>query len=403
MKTKATFVITVATVSAGAMALLVLAKTAMDLRPSPETLPPASFGAGQPQITDRNGAPLSVTYQADWNLHDVVALHGTPELLWQAFVQAEDKRFFKHQGVDWLARAHALVQNLRALRAVRGASTITEQVVRILHPRPRTPWSRWLEGIEASRLEERFTKTEILEFYLNQVPYARQRRGIAQAARDYFSRDLDTLTDKEMLALAVLPRSPSRLDLVKGVDTIEPPVQRLAERLHARGYLDAARLAAIQEDSLAVVRESSPLDVAHFVRFVRDQQPDPTAHRIKTTLDGSLQTRVQHLLDRQLAHLAPQRVSDGAALVVDHQTDEVLAWVNGGGFSDQAGGHIDKVRMPRQPGSALKPFAYALALERGWTAATIIEDAPLVESVGHEPSMRSNARPKCPRPRELRA
>ncbi|MCP5111845.1 MAG: penicillin-binding protein 1C, partial [bacterium] len=100
-------------------------------------------------------------------------------------------------------------------------------------------------------------------------------------------------------------------------------------------------------------------------------------------LDGSLQKRVQQLLDSQIASLASRRVADGAALVVDHRTDEVLAWVNAGGFSDRAGGHIDKVLMRRQPGSALKPFAYALALERGWTAATLIDDAPLIESVGH--------------------
>jgi penicillin-binding protein 1C len=367
----------------GAMTLLVVAKTAIDQRPVPETLPPATFGVGQPQITDRNGAPLSVTYQADWNLQDVVPLHETPELLQQAFVHAEDKRFFEHNGVDWLARAHALVQNVRALRAVRGASTITEQVVRILHPRRRTMWSRWLEGIEAARLEERFSKDQILAVYLNQVPYARQRRGVAQAARDYFGRDLDTLTDKELLALAVLPRSPSRLDLIKGVELIEPPLRRLAKRLHARGVMDRARLEAIERERLTVVRVSSPLDAAHFVRFVRDHAHHAEAHRIKTTLDGSLQRRVQQLLDRQVENLASRRVGDGAALAVDHRTNEVLAWVNAGGLSDREGGHIDKVTTPRQPGSALKPFAYALALERGWTAATLIDDAPLVESVGH--------------------
>ena len=341
MKTKAFVAI------AGVMTLFVLTKTANELRPLPETLPPATFGVGQPQITDRNGSPLSVTYQGDWNLQDVVPLHEVPELLQQAFLQAEDKRFLEHNGVDWLARAQALVQNVSAFRAVRGASTITEQVVRILHPRPRTLWSRWLEGIEAARLEKRLTKVQVLELYLNQVPYAGQRRGIAQAARYYFSRDLDTLTDKEMLALAVLPRSPSRLDLVKGVEAIEPSVRRLAQRLHARGFIDAARLEAIGQESLVVVRETSPLDAAHFVRFVRGEMPEPAAHRIKTTLDGSLQRRVQQLLDSQRASLASRRVADGAALVVDHLTEEVLAWVNAGGFSDRAGGHIDKVMMPR--------------------------------------------------------
>ncbi len=372
-------------VTAGVMTLVVLGKTWLDLRPLPESLPPSEFGVGQPRITDRNGLALSVSYQADWNLHEVVPLHETPELLQQAFVHAEDKRFFEHGGVDWLARAHAVVQNLRALRAVRGASTITEQVVRILHPRPRTLWSRWLEGNEAARLEDRFGKAQILELYLNQVPYARNRRGVAQAARYYFKRDLDTLTDKEMLALAVLPRSPSRLDLAKGVEAIERPLLRLAERLLERGVITAERLDGIEHPSLAVVEVSSPIDdaAAHFVRFVRDRSLGATGHRIQTTLDGSLQRRVQQLLDGQVASLGSRRVADGAALIVDHRRNEVLAWVNAGGFTDREGGHIDKVTMPRQPGSALKPFVYALALEKGWTAATLLDDSPLVESVGN--------------------
>ena len=368
---------------AGVAALLVLGKTALDLRPLPESFPPPELGVGQPQITDRQGSALSVSYQGDWNLHEVVFLHETPDLLQQAFVHAEDKRFFEHRGVDWLARAHALVQNLRAFRAVRGASTITEQVVRILHPRPRTLWSRWLEGIEAARLEERFSKVQVLELYLNQVPYARNRRGIAQAARYYFKRDLDTLTDKEMLALAVLPRSPSRLDLMNGVEAIEQPLLRLAERLRERGVITAERFEDIQYPPLAVVEDSSPIDAAHFVHFVRGRSFDATRNRIQTTLDGSLQRRVQQLLDGQVDNLRSRRAADGAALIVDHRRNEVLAWANAEGFSDRKGGHIDKVTMLRQPGSALKPFVYALALEKGWTAATLLDDSPLVESVGH--------------------
>ena len=98
---------------------------------------------------------------------------------------------------------------------MRGASTISEQVVKMLHPRPRTVWSRWLEGWEARLLEQSIGKQDILQFYLNQVPYAANRRGVKQAARYYFDRDLETLSKKEMLVLAVLVRAPSRLDIYK--------------------------------------------------------------------------------------------------------------------------------------------------------------------------------------------
>ena len=193
-------------------ALVFAWKTSRDLLPLPESLALCEEEIRKPQLLDRHGVPLSVTYQNRWSIQ-AVAFHEIPVLLQQAFIESEDRRFYTHGGVDWPARVHALAQNLRAMRGVRGASTITEQVVRMLHPRPRTVWSRWLEGIEASRLEKRFAKNEIFEFYLNQVPYGHQRRGVVEAAQFYFDRDLGTLNPKESLALAVLVRAPSGLDL----------------------------------------------------------------------------------------------------------------------------------------------------------------------------------------------
>src|SRR5690606_11312580 len=110
-------------------------------------------------------------------------------------------------------------------------------VVSMLRPRPRTLWSRWLEGFEANRLEHRFGKGEILEFYLNQVPYASNRRGIQQAARWYFDRDLGTLSAKEMLALAVLVRAPSRLDPKRDAEAANAAIARLADALVMQGAL----------------------------------------------------------------------------------------------------------------------------------------------------------------------
>lgn len=373
----------VASLSLILIAMVVVLLTAATLQPPPEELPPRSGAVQQPQLTDRHGIPLSFTYLNDWNVHNRVALHAIPDLLQVAFVESEDQRFYHHHGVDWLARSHALAQNLLALRAVRGASTITEQVVRILHPRQRTLWSRWLEGFEAARLEGRFSKAKILEFYLNQVPYARHRRGVAQAARDYFDRDLDTLSTKEMLALAVLVRSPSRLDLIRSTELIRQPLERLGERLHAKGLLPQEELSAIKRAPLILLRPKSPVEATHFVRFIRSRLPAGSSARVASTLDGVLQYQVQMILDRQIQSLSTRHVAHGAALVVDHESDEILAWVNAGGFSLQEGAQIDKVTTPRQPGSTLKPFVYAMTLEQGWTPATLIDDSPFAEAVGH--------------------
>jgi len=292
--------------------------------------------------------------------------------LQQIFILAEDKRFFEHHGPDWWARWHATWQNIKALRVVRGASTITEQSVRMLHP--------------AFFFEKRFSKADILEFYLNQVPYVSQRRGVVQAARHYFDRDLDTLNIKEMMALSVLVRAPTRLDLRRGTQEIKTPIARLAERLLALGILTQEDYQAILTMPLRLHEPHLPVQATHFVNYIYTSRPAQhlqTQGRLYTTLNDSIQRAVQQILDQRVHNLRNKNVNHGAVLVVDHQTHEVLAWANVGQPSlDKPGSQIDAVTTPRQPGSTLKPFLYALAIEKGWTAATLINDAPLAAAVG---------------------
>ena len=117
----------------------------LSLSPLPETLLPYAEAVKKRQTLDRNGHPLSYTFSTGWNLSDIHPLFSIPILLQQAFVEAEDRRFYQHNGVDWWARLHATWQNMRSLHIVRGASTISEQVVRMLHPRSRSLWSRFIE------------------------------------------------------------------------------------------------------------------------------------------------------------------------------------------------------------------------------------------------------------------
>lgn len=355
-------------------------------RPFPDSLNFQSAAARKLQIQDRHSQPLTVTYQNRWNLHDYRPLHEIPQTLQDFFILAEDQRFYRHGGVDWLARLHALAQNLKAGRIVRGASTLTEQAVRILHPRPRTFWSRWVETVEAMRLEARFSKADILEFYLNQIDYVGRRRGVASAARHYFDRDLDTLNQKEMMALAVLVRSPSRMDLRHGNKSVENPIRRLGERLLQQGLLDSEGLRALLAQPLQLQQRRLPVQATHFVQHLyrhAAELPSSGGSVLRTSLDARLQHDAQRILEQRLADLRARDVHNGALLIVDHQTNEVRAWVNSGDFfSDLPGSQIDAITTPRQPGSTLKPLLYALALEKGWTAATLIEDAPLAESVG---------------------
>lgn len=366
--------------------LVISTRTAM--RDFPNDLEFLTGSTVKPQVLARDGTPLSYTLENAWNTTDVVPLTTVPELLQTALIVAEDQHFYQHHGVDWPARFAALLLDLREGAPIRGASSITEQVVRMIHPRPRNPWSRWVEGFEAARLDARLSKAQILGFYVNQVPYAERRRGVAQAARLYFNRGLDTLSPGEQIALAVLVRSPTGMDLRRNAPRARWAVGQLADRLLQRNEISAAQREQIRRDPWELAEAVPALEASQFVSHaLRVSRAGPIRAQVHTTLDPHLQITAQRILDRTLAALARRHVHDGALLVIDHERNEILAWTVGRGGSGAEAGRdaaigYDTILTPRQPGSTMKPLLYALALERGWTAATLIDDTELSEAVG---------------------
>ncbi|MCW7752877.1 transglycosylase domain-containing protein [Desulfobotulus sp. H1] len=352
------------------------------LSPLPSELLPA-VPVERVRLLDRYGTPITFAREDHLNTQDIAELHTIPLLLRQAIIMAEDKRFFLHNGTDWKAVGHALLQNIRAGGNVRGASSITEQVIRILNPRPRTFGSRMLESIDAYRLEKHFSKADILAFYLNQVPYPDRCRGVVQAADRLFDRDLSTLDTTEILILAVLPRAPQALHPAHHPERLMQRVETLARRMVQTEILrqEAAERTRLTPE---LRRKTLPVHAPFFVRYVRESLPSPsTTLPIRTSLDGPLQKKIQGLLDARTAQLAMHNLTNGAVLVLEHRTGRIRAWaVAGNGQDKRDGGKINAPLIPRQPGSALKPFAYAMALERGWTAATPIADTPISTPVG---------------------
>lgn len=366
-----------------------LLKTYIDIRPVDKSYWMVINDAQNLRITDRHGQPLLVDFHSRWNHHDQQPLYRFPKFLVDTLVFSEDKKFFQHHGIDWYAKIGALWQNLKARRMVRGASTITEQVVHLLNHRPRTLWSKWLELIEAILLEQKLSKNHILEFYINQVPFASNRHGMVQAARHYFDRDLSTLTQKEILGLTILIKAPSSYDLKKSVKRVEEKLQHFIQKLAVAGLLTSEQESAIQQQKLAIVSPKPPVNAYHFVRYLQKHyQTDLHLQRnqtIRTTLDASLQDYAQRLLDQRLRFLKSRQVHNGSVVVMDHTTGEILAWVVGGASLQNEktpAAMIDAVTALRQPGSALKPFVYALALVKGWDSTTLIDDAPLASPVG---------------------
>ncbi|MCW9017919.1 MAG: transglycosylase domain-containing protein, partial [Kangiellaceae bacterium] len=233
----------IATVTFFAVGCLVVLLTWWQVQPWSEKPLPNADKSLSLRVLDRYGELIYLQHpeqnnKSDFNFIDQAELHDVPEVLLQAIVAAEDKRFWRHQGADWLARMRAAWSNLINFKVVRGASTISEQVVRMLRPRPRTIWNRWLEGWEARLLEKQLDKASILEFYINQIPFTSNKRGVSQAADYYFDRDLSTLNHKEALALAVFIRAPSILHPDKNPKLVERRIEILANRMYEEGRLN---------------------------------------------------------------------------------------------------------------------------------------------------------------------
>lgn len=302
-----------------------------------------------------------------------------PPFLLEAILRSEDKRFFSHHGVDWWARLSAMATNLQKGRIVRGASTISEQVVRIQNKRPRTFLTKWLETIEASLLEAQFSKSQILGFYLEQVPYGGEAKGVKEAAHYYFSRSLETLSFEEMLALAVLLRSPSKLYQRDQRPRLLLAMKRLCDELKKASCME------IPQAKLSFRRAKTPRFPFHLEGEWRRQRPDESLWQLRnqSLLDESLQAFAQKIMDQQLKSLETHQVSNGGLLVLDTKTKAIKAWVVAGelGLGRDAA-YLDPIRLRRQPGSTLKPFLYSLALDQGHSPLQTIDDQETLDSIG---------------------
>lgn len=345
----------------------------------PDSLNDLTARADKIQFLDRAGEPLNASYRNCWNVADVMPLHEMPPLLVNLFVAAEDKNFHVHSGVDWRARLAAFLQNVKAKKIVRGASSLSEQVVRMIVPRKRTFFSKLSETFDAWRLERRFSKNDILEFYLNQVPYAANRRGIKQAARYYFSKTPDRLSVREMTALIVLVRAPTLFDLYRSKKKIDTSIDRQLRLFFDRGLITEAELNAALNEKMTLAPPSLTIQAPHFLEYVRSLNPE-AGKAVETTLDAFLQKKTAELTRRRLKDLTHRHVSNAAVLVAERRTGDILAWVSETLDPDTKA--INAVLIPRQPASAQKPLLYGLALTKGMTAATKIKDAPFARAVG---------------------
>ncbi len=319
-------------------------------------------------------------------------LVGVSPALIGAVVQAEDRRFHSHQGIDIRAVMAALWNGITG-GAARGASTITMQLAALLDPQLHPTRARrglrlkWQQMRAARAIEREWSKMQILEAYLNLVTFRGELQGIASASRGLFDKDPGGLTQPESLLLAALLRGPNADAALVArracLSAAEDAVCTRVRNLTRDAFTAVPRIR--QEVALAphVARQlSGPLPSEKRKVIAEDRSP-PVRSRAQgrlgmaSTLDADLQRSTTAALRRQLLHLAGSNVRDGAVLVVDNASGDVLAYVGNADLNGNAR-YVDGVRAPRQAGSTLKPFLYALAIERKLlTAASLLNDSPV--------------------------
>ncbi len=332
------------------------------------------------RIIDRSGALLREVLSDEDGRCRWLDLDGMSPHLVRATLAAEDKDFFLHGGVSLPSIARAVWQNVRKGRVVSGASTITQQVVRNIERKPRTVPVKVAEAWLAVRLEHTLSKTGILVQYLNRVPYGNGTFGIEAASRLYFDKPCRQLDLAESAFLAGLPRAPSASNPYRNLRAALERKSAVLRRMVRAGLITSEEAGRADAEPLSLVPPAERFRAPHFCDLVLRALAPGTRYgsrEVRTTLDLGLQLKIEALLRQRVTSLRGRGISNGAAVVMDNGTGDILALAGSSDyFANADSGQVNGALALRQPGSALKPFTYALAIERGLTAASIIEDAP---------------------------
>ena len=339
------------------------------------------------RVLDRDGAVLREIRADDATRARRVPLAEMGPDVAHAMLAAEDARFYRHPGVDPLAVARAAGADLWRRRVVSGASTITMQLARLVRPHRRDLRGKVQEAAMALRIEASLSKDTILEEYLNRAPFGDGVRGIDAGARYYFDKPPAKLSVAEAATLAAVPRGPHVYELTRHSDRALARRDVVLARMVAAGWLSQEAYERARAEPLHLHVQKGTFGAPHLVQALRDGKLpngrggplDGRGGPLTTTVSRALQREAEHATSLALLPLGSRHVTAASVVVLANATGEVLAYVGSPDFSDAARlGQNDGVRARRQPGSTLKPFVYALAMEkRGMDAATVVPDVEL--------------------------
>ncbi len=370
-------------VLAAALAAVLLAAAALAaawLVPLPERL----HSPGSRVIEYADGSPMCVFLSPDDKWRAPVYLDEIDPLYLKALVAYEDKRFYYHLGVDPLALARAVRQNLSNREVVSGASTITMQLVRILEPRPRTIGSKIIEALRAAQLEARMDKEEILEAYLQFAPFGKNLDGVESAALAYFGHRAKNLSPLEVCYLLSVPQRPNdRYPSPENAAQAKEVIARISGLLEEKGVLDERQAARAREGEVPTELKPFPRDALHAAYFLYGGRG---GDRVRSAIERDVQAAVEDALASYRTEYAGMGVHNASVVVIESRTGRVVAAAGNFDFYDsEHGGQNVGFNAPRSPGSTLKPFVYAMAIDRGLALPEyLVPDVP-VRYAGYEP------------------
>lgn len=326
---------------------------------------------------DRDGVPLRVRL-AEGGFDSVPTYrYHDEDWIAKAVVAAEDQRFWSHRGVDFRAVARSCKQTATSMRRVSGASTLSMQLIRLSCPRPRNLTSKCIEAFRALQMERQLTKPEIISLYLNRAPFGANLVGIQAASRRYFGKGAHDLSLGEASLLAGIPQSPTRFNPVRNLAAAKGRQAYVLKRMVARALISQEQMDNALNLPLRFKPDLYPFLAPHFCDMV-SRQPVTSATEVRTSLDLALQRTVEESVAKYAPTLRAEGIHGAAVVVLNAKTSEVLAMVGSPDFRVKAkGAQVNAALAPRSAGSTLKPFAYAVAMDRGLlTPLRVLYDVP---------------------------
>lgn len=347
-------------------------------------------------LYDRNYKPFFNFYEA--RRKKVVTLSQIPKHLQEAIIAAEDKDFYKHPGFSISAIIRAFYANIRNQSIEYGASTITQQLVKnsLLTPK-KSYFRKYQEVILAFEIERLYTKDEILEMYLNSVYLGEGAIGVGTAASAYFSKDIEDLNLAESALLAGILPAPSRYSPISGdAQKALSQERRVLTKMVEHGYITLEEKEEAESQSINIfpTYTNTNLIAPHFAIMIKnqllskysEQELALSGFKIITTIDFDRQNFAESVVSDNVRRLAGNGVSNGAAVVMDSKTSEILAMVGSADWFNGEAGKINMAISPRQPGSSFKPIVYAKAFtDNSVTPGTVLKDIPTTFEGNYKP------------------